>query len=150
MKFFISFGAFDLKYLTYYIFFGIFDIYIIFYIDYFDERNNMIIKHKLLDSLCYYIGYLLNFIPTWINHKNSKTQKEPIINGLKEGKMKSIEYIYNNPYNGYLSAKDIIKFVFICLLLLLTDLIEVIINIISPKNTKKEDEKEYDINLNFC
>jgi len=119
MKLCISFGFLALKYFIYSALISIAGIFIIFYNDYYDKENNILNKNNLLDLFCYYIGFLLNFIPELINHKNTKTEKEPRISDLKTKKTKSIEYIYNNPYNEYLSTKDIIKFIFICLILLL-------------------------------
>ena len=60
---------------------------------------------------------------------------------MKEENNNSIEYIYNNPNEKYLSLKDILKFFFICLILLLADLIENIQNIIDDNDN--EDNKNY-------
>ena len=148
MKLYISFGNLNLKYFIYSALFSIVGIFIIFYNDYYDKENNILNKNNVLDLFCYYIGYLLNFIPEWINQKNSKTEKKPKISDLKERETKPIEYIYNDPNNEYLSTKDIIKFVFICLILLLADLIGVIIFKIN-QNNKKEDEEEKEKEINF-
>ena len=77
MKFCISFGIFDLKYLFYCILFLIVEILIylsIFYKNK-DDDENIINKHKLLDPSCFYLGYLLNFFPEWITNRNSKKKK---------------------------------------------------------------------------
>jgi len=146
MKLYISFGNLNLKYFIYSALFSIVGIFIIFYNDYYDKENNILNKNNFLDLFCYYIGYLLNFIPERITQQNSKREEKPRINDLKEPKTKAIEYIYNNPYYKYLSTKDIIKFVFICFILLLADLIEVTIKIM---NTKEGNDKKKEINFIF-
>ena len=93
--------------------------------------------------LLYWI--FIKFYSMVINKKNLNTGKKPRINDLKEEqKTKSIEYIYNNPYNEYLSTKDIIKFFILCLILLLADLIEVTFNKMNPNNKKEENVKNKD------
>ena len=141
MKLCISFGFLALKYFIYSALISIAGIFIIFYNDYYDKENNILNKNNLLDLFCYYIGFLLNFIPELINRKNTKTEKKHRINDLKVKKTKSIEYIYNNPYNEYLSTKDIIKFIFICLILLLADLIEVTFNKMNSNNKREKNQE---------
>jgi len=138
MRFCISFGKFGLKYFLYCVLFAISDIYVILFIYLFDKNNNAIFnKHILLDSLCFYLGYLLNFIPAWIMHKNSKTRKS---NGLIESKPESIKYIYNKTIVRYLSTKDIIIFFGFCLILLLLEFIEVILNKITKNKQQYVDD----------
>ena len=111
-----SFGRLDLKYFIYCILYAILEIYINCFIYDGKENENILHKHKLLDSFCFYIGYLLNIIPAMIN------------------------YIYNKPFEKKLSGKDIIKFLFICFILLLTDFIEITLAIISKDNDENEED----------
>jgi len=114
MRFCISFGVFKLKYLIYCILYFIFEIYIWFFI-YYDENYNdnnkksngisnnaknigIFQKHKLLDSFCFILGYFLNFIPTWINYKISKTKED---NGLIKRKKALNIYITIHMTNIY-------------------------------------------------
>ena len=120
MKCCISFGKFELKYFFYCVLFFIIEICIYFV---YNDKDSIIKQHCLLHSFCYFLGYLLNFIPTWIIHIKTKEKGKPLINKLKEKNNNSIEYIFNNPNEEYLSIKDILKFFFICLILLLADLI---------------------------
>ena len=124
MKLCISFGKFELKYFFYCFLIFLLEICIYFFV--YNDKNNIINKHCQLHTFCFFLGYLLNFIPTWISHiKTKEKEKEkPKINKLEEEDNNSIEYIYNKPYEEYLSLKDILKFFFICLILLLADLIE--------------------------
>jgi len=95
---------------------------------YYDVYYNKIFqKHKMLDSFCFFLGYLLNFIPTWINNN--------ITNELRELYPKS-----NKPYDKYLSTKDIIKFCGICLMLLLLEFIELILINLNEENIQYEDD----------
>jgi hypothetical protein len=98
-----------------------------------------------LDPFCYYAGFLFNIFLVLINNKFSKTKREIAANTLKEENTNRIEYVYNNPYEKYLSTKDIIKFFGMCLCLLLTDIIEIIINI-NPINDNDKNEND---ELNF-
>ena len=113
-----------------------------YYFIYYD-KNNIINEHYHFHSFCFFFGYLLNIIPAWISHAKSKEkEKENLItNESEEESIRSIEYIYNKPYEKYLSTRDILKFLFICLILLLTDIIENI-GIIIEDNEKKEKENE--------
>jgi hypothetical protein len=77
----------------------------------------------------FFLGYLLNYIPARISYKNSQSKKKTITNELKELEPKSIKYIYNKPYDKYLSTKDIIKFLVICLILILIEFNEVYLDI---------------------
>ena len=134
MKFCISFGKFELKYFFYCVLFSIIEICIYYFV--YNDNDIIINKHCLFHSFCYFLGYLLNFIPAWISHAKTKEKERPITNKVKEGKLLSIEYIYNEPYEKYLSIKDIIIFFFICLILLLADLMENV-------KTKTDDDKHY-------
>ena len=138
MKFCISFGKFELKFFFYCVFIVITKFFLYYVTCY--EKENINDEHCLMDEFCFFLGYLLNFIPAWISHIKSKEKEKPIINKLKEENKKSIEYIYNKPYESYLSIKDIIKFLFICLILIIAEMIE---------NTGlKIDKKEENINDN--
>ena len=137
MRFCISFGKFDSKYLIYCFLFLIVEIFLcLFNND--DSDENIINKHKLLDSTCYFFGYLLNFFPEWIRNRNSISKEKHISNGLKEEKTQSFEYIYNKPDNKYLPKKELIKIFFISIFLLLTEFLR-IIQIIKYKIIEYED-----------
>jgi len=146
MKFCFSFGTFDIKIVFICLLAGILEIYINLFIYGEVDGNKSIFDNRLLlDPLCYYVGFLLNIIPALINNKCSKTKKEkPIENKLKEENIQSIEYIYNNPYDQYLSKKDFIKFLFICFFLLLTDFIDTIISIKEIEVNKNKKNDTYD------
>ena len=145
MKFCLFLGTFDIKFLFICLLAGILEIYInLFIYGEVDGNENIFDYRLLLDPLCYYVGFLLNIIPALINNKCSKTKKEkPIENKLKEENTQSIEYIYNNPYNIYLSKKDFIKFLFICFFLLLTDFIDTIISIKEIEDNKNNNTDDY-------
>ena len=139
MKYCISFGNFEIKYFFYCALFIILEICMNYFIYY--EKNNIIIDHYLLQSFCFFLGYLLNIIPAWIIHKQSKEKEKPLTNKLNEENNYSIEYIYNEPNKEILTNKDILKFLFICLILLLTDIIENIGIIIEDNEKKKRKMK---------
>ena len=122
MKFCLSLGIFDFKYFLYFTMYAISTLIINVFI-YHEDKNNIINKHIFLDYLFLFVGYLLNFIPGWLSNKRSKLEGKPKINEKKEENNKSIEYIYNNPYDKYLSIKDISKILFICIILLLKEFI---------------------------
>ena len=144
MKFCISFGRLQLKY-----FFYCFLIVIIEYAYNFISQSGVKIlnNHLLFNSFCFFLGYLLNFIPAWISHIKSKEKKNPITNKLKEENTQSIEYIYNKPYENNISTKDILKFGFICFIQLLANFIEIIL--IKININKGDDNKEINYNDNF-
>ena len=95
MKFCISFGKFELKYFFYCVFYVILHIYVIYFVYY--NEVKIIHEHFLFYLFIFFLGYLLNIIPTWISHIKSK-KKKPITNKLDEENVQSIEYIYNEPY----------------------------------------------------
>jgi len=101
---YIFFGMLDLKYFSYCVLFSIVEIYISLFIYYKD--NNIFKEHNLLESSCFFLGYLLNFIPSWLSNKKSKAKEKPIINGKKEENSQSIKYkyIYNNYNYKFLSS----------------------------------------------
>ena len=140
MKFCISLGIFDLKYFLYFILYSILEIIIILFI--YDDDNNIKDKHPFLNSLFLFVGYLLNFIPGWINNKRSKIKEKLTINKKED---KSIKYIYKNPYVKLLSIKDISKVLFICIILLLKELI----GIASTKFIDNYKKEEYEDKFNF-
>jgi len=82
-----------------------------------------------MDPFCYYAGFLLNIFPALIISKCSQKKSKQITNKLKEESTHSIEYIYNNPFDKYLSKKDIVKFFGICIFLIITDLIQIILDL---------------------
>ena len=137
MKFCISLGKFELKYFFYCALFFIIEINIYLFI--YNDKDIIISKQYLLHSFCFFLGYLLNFIPTWISHIKTKKKEKPKVNKLKEDNNNSIEYIYYKPYEEYLSLKDILKFFFISLILLFADLIESIEEKIDDKDTINEN-----------
>ncbi len=102
MNSYISCDKFELKYFFYCVLFVVIEIYINFFI--FNE-GNIITDHNLLYSFCFFFGYLLNIIPAWISHKLSKGKENLITNKLEKENIHSIEYIYNRPYEKYLSTK---------------------------------------------
>jgi len=146
MKFCFSFGMFDIKFAFYCTLVAVLDLYINLFI-YKEDQNNIFDKHLLLDPLCYYVGFLLNIIPALISYKCSRTKKERMrVNKLKEENIQSIEYIYNNPYDQYLSTKDFIKFIIVCLFLLSTDFMEIIISIsTNAEDNQPNDEGKIDL-----
>ena len=148
MKFCFSFGMFDIKYFIYCFLFLTLDIYIMFFIyneDGDTENINIINKHLFLDPLCYYAGFLLNIIPALIAYKFSKTEnKKPKTSKLLKENTSSIEYIYNNPYDQYLSTKEFTKFIIVCIFFLLADLIEIIQSLIVDEDEfDDDDENDY-------
>jgi len=140
----ISCDKFELKYFFYCVAFVVIEIYISLFI--FNE-DNIITDHNLLYSFCFFFGYLLNIIPDWISHKQSKGKENLITNKIEKENIHSIEYIYNRPYEKYLSKKEILKILIICLILLLADIIENIAIII--ENNDFAEEKKYDDNYIF-
>ena len=142
MELCFSFGRFDIKYFFFCVLSLILEICINLFIYNDDDNNNIITKHILLDPFCYYVGFLFNIFLVLISNKFSKSKSETISKTLKEENTHIIEYVYNNPYDKYLSTKDIIKFFGICIILLITDIIEIIINI---KNSIKNDYVEDEI-----
>jgi len=74
MRFYISFGILDLKYLKYCALLLIVQIYIclLFLLD--DKNKKILQNHILLNPSCLFLGLLLNFIPSWIiQKKNNQT-----------------------------------------------------------------------------
>ena len=140
MKFFISFGKFELKYFFYCVLIVILGI-IMYYFIYWNEEK-IITEHYLVYSFCFFLGYLLNIIPAWISHIQSKEKEKPLTNKLNEDNNHSIEYIYNKPYEKYISIKDTIIFLFISLILLLADIIQNIGDKIENKDYR--EEKKFD------
>ena len=144
MKLCISFGKFELKYFFYCALLVIIYLYIYFFMYYIG--GNILYYNLLFHSSCFFLGYLLNIIPTLISYIKSKEKgkENHLSNKFKEENTLSIEYIYNKPYEKYLSSKDILKFFFICLILLLVDLIEDIVYIINTKGNDEDKLNNYD------
>ena len=144
MRFYISFGILDLKYLKYCVLFLIVQIYIclLFFLD---SKNKEILKyHILLNPSCLFLGFLLNFIPTWIIQK--KSRKKTITSELKKQKNnQAFEYIYYKPNDEYLSKKGIIKIFWIILFLLITEILRIIPKIINETNKNNENNDINDI-----
>ena len=86
MKFCISLGIIELKYIIYCFLSVILYIYIYYFIledeDEDENEENIIKKHKLLYSFCYFLGYLLNVILEWIVDIKSETKERPKINKI--------------------------------------------------------------------
>ena len=119
MKFCISFGIIELKYFFYCFLSVILYIYIYYFIvD--SEEENIINKHELLYSFCYFLGYLLNIIPEWIVDINSETKERAKINKF-------------------------LKFFFICLIILLIGLVKSTLTLIN--NNKEENDNNNDNNI---
>ena len=121
MTFCISFSQFELKYFFYCVFLVILQIYMTYSFYCWEEK--IITEHYLMYSFCFFLGYLLNIIPAWISHIQSKENEKQEKN-LEKEKTLSFEYIYNNPNKNYLSSKEILNFLFICLIILLAEIIE--------------------------
>jgi len=117
MKFCISLGQFSIKYFFYIVLFVFLDIFSYFFLK---DTENIVYKHYLLDSVCFFLGYLLNIVPAWI-----------------------ISINYNNTNSNYknLSIKEIIKFFSICVLLILADFIIYFIKIRSKNENNDNNEK---------
>jgi len=137
MKFCFSFGMFDIKYFFFCISFVIFEICINLFI-YKDDKEDLLNKHILLDPFCNYAGCLMNIFLALINSKFSRKKSKPIPNKLKEENTQAIEYIFNNPYDKYLSKKDFLKFFGICIFLIITDLIQIIFDLNIIKNNEND------------
>jgi len=103
MKFCISFGNFELKYLFYCTLLLIIQIYIFLFIN--DNGNKLISDHFLLKLFFMLLGYLLNFIPLLISHKISKSKEKT--NKLIEENTQSIEYIYITSHTKNIYQKKI-------------------------------------------
>ena len=146
MKFCISFGKFEIKYFFYCVLLVIIEMYNNFII-YDEDKVKIINDHNLLDTFCFFLGYLLNIIITWIIHLYSK--EKPLKKQLKEENNHLIEYIYNNPYEESFSIKEILKFLFICLILLISDVIEHIGYKIDDNNNNNDDDKQYNDDYMF-
>ena len=131
MKLCFSLSMFDIKFFCFCVLFTISEICINLFI--YSDDNTIFKKNNLLDPFCYYVGFFLNIIPSTISNKCLKTKSQPIAKSQKveEESNKAIEYIYNNPYDQYLSIKDILKFFVVCLFFLITDILEIIIDIIN-------------------
>ena len=135
MQFCFSFGMFDIKYFYFCALFVIFETCINLFIY---NDNDLLNRHILLDPFCYYAGFLLNIFPALIISKCSQKKSKQITNKLKEESTHSIEYIYNNPFDKYLSKKDIVKFFGICIFLIITDLIQIIFDLNIIKNNEND------------
>jgi hypothetical protein len=114
MKFCISFGMISKKLLYYYASFSLAEIYCNSIINIGEGINEILCNHELFDSLCFFLGYLLNIIPALISRNNSKSKENLKINEFKGENIQSIKYIYNKANNLYLSRKDIIILLFLC------------------------------------
>ena len=125
MKKFISIGKLDKKYLIIFIIFFITQIIYCFLIIQCDKETNnktKIRKNFLLNYELTYIGQSLCFIPvliSWII--NNKKNKSKIDKGSKD-----IKYIFNN-LEKRINYKDIFIIIFICILLLIDNFVEIYI-----------------------
>ena len=136
MKFCISLGFFELKYLFYCLLILIISLYISYFI--YTDKEILICEHLILESLCFFLGYLLNFIPFWISHIMSNDKKKSIINKLIKKNTQFIKYVYYKPKEEYLSIKDFIKIFFISIVVFFTE----IIDIIQTKKDNNDDDNE--------
>jgi len=143
MKSYITLGMFNFKYFLYCVLYIIVEIYLLIFIYGNASENNIIEKHHFLDSLFLFSGYLLNFIPEWISNKKSNSKKKSEKKGVSN---LSIDYIYNTPYDKNLSIKDIAKFCFVCLILLLLQFIKIVS---SPPDTNNKEDNQIDYDDEF-
>ena len=139
MKFCISFGKLELKYLLYLILLFILEIYIYYCFDY--NKLYIIDEHLLFHSFCFFLGYLLNIILAWISYIKSKENEKFLANPFKEITNESIEHKDDHPYQKHLLIANIFIFFFICLILLFADILE---NIESIIEENFYNEKNYD------
>ena len=139
MKRFISFGICNPQYMIMLIIF----IFILIFEDVFVEQCDKNKKSKLLDPLLYYIGCILCLFPLLIKKKISKSDnKNNLLKNRSEETNKGIiEYIYNNPYEQYLTSKDLIMVIIVSLLILAEDFCEITLNIIDSKEKEEGEEQ---------
>ena len=128
MRKYISFGYFDKKYFIIFIIFLIttfIEYFLICYIDKITLYRTKIRTNKLLASTLAYIGQFLCFIPLIISKKyNSKNLSNPTKNNKSSIE---ITYIFNNSDN-FITFKNKILIIFVCILLLLNNIINILIN----------------------
>ena len=124
MKFCISFSLVELKYIYYCFFLFIIESFLYYF--FFNDKDCIIKQHYLLQSFCFYLGYLLNFIPAWIIHMKINIEEKPIINN---------------------SIKDFIEFFFICIIALLSHIISDVKKIIDDNDNM--DDKIFNDDNNF-
>ena len=128
MRKYISFGYFDKKYFIIFIIFLIttsIEFFLISYIDKITFYRTKIRTNKLLSSTLAYIGQFLCFIPLIISKKyNSKNLSNPTKNNKSSIE---ITYIFNNSDN-FITFKNKILIIFVCILLLLNNIINILIN----------------------
>ena len=128
MRKYISFGYFDKKYFIIFIIFLIttsIEFFLISYIDKITFYRTKIRTNKLLSSTLAYIGQFLCFIPLIISKKyNSKNLSNPTKNNKSSIE---ITYIFNNSDN-FFTFKNKILIIFVCILLLLNNIINILIN----------------------
>ena len=70
----------------------------------------------------YYCGNILCIFPILLK-KDSKSQNLLLKNKIDKDYKEIINYIYNNPYNKYLSIKDIIVIVLVSILIMVEDFV---------------------------
>ena len=141
MKKYISFGKLKKKYI----------IIILLYTVFFVYKNCLIKKteiyknSKLLDPLLYYIGNILCIFPLLFIKKNFKKQNVSLKNKLDGEHKGIITYIYNNPYEKYLTAKEIIMVVTVSIL----KIVENFCNLFSDKMNEKFYNYNEEINNDY-
>ena len=140
MKNYISIGKFKYKYgilIIIYIFLKILEYIFIDYLFESEKYNNC----KLLDPLLFNIGNILCFFPVLIQKAISKNKKNILqkTNKLEETHKGIITYIYNNPYETYITTKDLIRIVFVTILILVGEFCDLLIEVINSNFYKGED-----------
>ena len=116
----ISFGLCKCEYMT---MMTIYTIIILFQNIVLDNFSKKYKNSKMLDSLLYYIGCSLCLFPLLFKKKFCKSNQK--IDSIKKKSEETdkgiIEYIYNNPYDKYLTTKDLIMTIIVSLLILFED-----------------------------
>ena len=116
----ISFGLCKCEYMT---MMTIYTIIILFQNIALDNFSKKYKNSKMLDSLLYYIGCSLCLFPLLFKKKFCKSNQK--IDSIKKKSEETdkgiIEYIYNNPYDKYLTTKDLIMTIIVSLLILFED-----------------------------
>jgi len=121
MKFCISLGTIELKYIIYCFLSVILYIYI-YYCIVDSKEKNIITEHELLYSFCYFLGYLLNVIPEWIVDIKSETKERPKIN-------------------------KVLNFFLYCLITLFIGLIKSTLSLINNKKEENDNKNENNIGI---
>ena len=135
MKKYVSFGKLKSEYVIMIIIYFLIFVFQNYSMDYSEKYKNS----NLLDPLLFYFGNILCIFPPLLLKKNSKSQNVSLKNKLDEEHKGIITYIYNNPYEKYLTTKDIIMIVIVSILIMVEDFCELFIDKI---NERCYDNKE--------